>query len=340
VPANLKDVAKLAGVHTATASRALNERTASMVSEETVERVRQAADSLGYRVNLMARSLKTRRSHTIGMLVPDITNPLFPGMVRGAEDALHEAGYALVLADTDNDPEEERRHRDVMLERQVDGLLMATARRRDLAIDELIESEIPFVLVNRTVDRGRVSAVIPDDHAGMALAVDHLYDLGHRMIAHVAGPSTTSSGARRSAGFLSAMSAFGLEPGPVAEAAGFTIEAGLAAAGPIFEAPLRPTAIVAANDLVAIGVLDAAAGLGLSCPADFSLVGFNDMSFIDRLTPPLTTVRIDQYALGLRAGRLLLALIEDPAASRETVMIAPELVVRGSTAAELDRGAS
>src|SRR6266550_3853122 len=181
-PANLKDVARLAGVHTATASRALNERTAGMVSPETVERVRDAADALGYRVNRIARGLKMRRSFTVGMLIPDITNPFFPRMVRGAEDSLHEAGFTLVLADTDNDPDQERRHRDVMLERQVDGLLLATARRRDRVVDGLIAAEVPFVLVNRTVDRGRVAAVIPDDRAGMALAVEHLYAQGHRRI--------------------------------------------------------------------------------------------------------------------------------------------------------------
>jgi LacI family transcriptional regulator, galactose operon repressor len=334
---NLKDVARLAGVHPATASRALSERTAGMVSPETVERVRQAADTLGYRVNHVARSLKTRRSRTIGMLVPDITNPFFPGMVRGAEDALHAAGYTLVLADTDNDPEEERRHRDVMLDRQVDGLLLATARRRDAAIDELIGADVAFVLVNRTVDRGRIAAVIPDDHAGMMLAVEHLSELGHRVIAHLAGPSSTSSGARRAAGFSAAMGALDLRPGPIVEASGFTIEAGRAVAAELFSAEERPTAVVAANDLIAIGVLDATTSLDLSCPDDLSIVGFNDMAFMDRLQPPLTTLRIDQYTQGLRAGQMLLALIDDPGAPRETVMIAPELVVRGSTATVPER---
>src|SRR5207245_9977175 len=139
------------------------------------------ADALRYRVNWMPRARKTRRSHTIGMLIPDITNPFFPGMVRGAEDRLHEAGYTLLLADTDNDPEQERRHHDVMLERQVDGFLVATSRRRDPVVEELIDSDVPFVLVNRTVDRGRVAAVIPDDHAGTALGVDPLFDLAPRL---------------------------------------------------------------------------------------------------------------------------------------------------------------
>lgn len=302
-----------------------------MVSPETAERVREAAEELGYRVNRVARGLKMRRSLTIGMLIPDITNPFFPGMVRGAEDRLHESGYTLVLADTDNDPARDRLHRDVMLERQVDGLLLATSRRRDPVIDELAASDVPFVLVNRTVDRGRVAAVIPDDHAGTALAVDHLYDLGHRVIGQVSGPPLTTSGSRRAAGFVAAVRALGLEPGASAEASAFTIDAGREAAGAVLDADPRPTAIVAGNDLIAVGVLDAAAARGLSCPEDFSLVGFNDMAFVERLHPPLTTVRIDEYELGLRGARLLLSLIDDPDTPRETVMLAPELVVRSST---------
>jgi LacI family transcriptional regulator, galactose operon repressor len=329
---SLKDVAKAAGVHTGTASRALNDRTASMVSPQTMERVREAADALGYRVNRLARGLKTSRSFTIGMLVPDITNPFFPPMVRGAGDGLSQAGYTLVLADTDNDPGKERLHLTLMLERQVDGLLLATARRRDDVIEELITTGLPFVLVNRTIDRGGVAAVIPDDQAGMALAVDHLHALGHRVIGHIAGPAKTSTGARRAAGFEAAVRSLGVEPGPTIEAPSFTLEGGRAVAEELLTGPSRPSAIVAANDLIALGALDVATSLGLSCPADFSLVGFNDMPFVDRLRPPLTTVRVDEHALGLRASRMLLSHIEDPEARLETIMLAPELVIRGSTA--------
>jgi LacI family transcriptional regulator len=333
---NLKDVANAAGVHVATASRALNERTASMVSPETVERVRAAAEALGYRVNRVARGLKTRRSFTVGMLIPDITNPFFPPMVRGAEDGLAEAGFTLVLADTDNDEEKDRKAQAVLLERQVDGMLLGTARRRDPLVEELVDAGVPLVLVNRTIDRGGVSAVIPDDHAGMALAVDHLHDLGHRRIGHVAGPPQTSTGSRRAAGFEAAIRSFGLESVPPVEVTSFTEEAGRAAASTILASKRRPSAIVAANDLVALGVLDAADSLGLSCPQDFSLVGFNDMPFVGRLDPPLTTVRIDEYEIGLRASRLLLSLIDDPASRPETIMIGPSLVIRSSTAPTAD----
>jgi LacI family transcriptional regulator len=304
-----------------------------MVSPHTVERVREAAEALGYRVNRVARGLKTNRSHAIGMLVPDITNPFFPPMVRGAEDGLAQAGYTLVLADTDNDPGKERRHQTVMLERQVDGLLLATARRRDPVIEELLTASVPFVLVNRTIDRGGVAAVIPDDQAGMALAVDHLHGLGHRVIGHIAGPSATSTGTRRAAGFEAAVRSLGLEPGPTLEVSSFTLEGGREVAEGLLSGPGRPSALVAANDLIALGTLDVAERLGLTCPDDFSLVGFNDMPFVDRLRPPLTTIRVDEYALGLRAARMLLSLIEDPEARRETIMQTPELIVRGSTAA-------
>ena len=302
-----------------------------MVSPQTVDRVRAAAESLGYRVNRVARGLKTNRSFTIGMLVPDITNPFFPPMVRGAEDGLARAGYTLVLADTDNDAGKERLTQTVMLERQVDGLLLATARRRDAVIEELLTTSVPFVLVNRTIDRGGVAAVIPDDQAGMAVAVDHLYDLGHRAIGHVAGPSGTSTGSRRAAGFESAVRSRGLEPGPIVEVASFTVEAARDVTDALFSGSSRPSAIVAANDLIALGTLDAAGALGLMCPRDFSLVGFNDMPFVDRLQPPLTTIRVNEYELGMRSAQMLLSLIDDPQARRETIMLAPELVVRGST---------
>jgi len=327
----LKDVAEAAGVHLATASRALDDRRSVMVKPETVERVRQAAADLGYRVNRMARGLKMNRSFTIGMLIPDITNPFFPPIVRGAEDCLAEAGYTLVLANTDNDEGKERRHISGMLERQVDGLLLAMARRRDPLIDELDRDATAMVLINRTVDRGNVPAVIPDDQAGMTLAVEHLYALGHRRIAHVSGPQDTSTGARRAAGFRATMSAHGLVPRRIVEAASFGESSGREVADPLFRARTRPTAIVAANDLIAIGVIDAASAAGLRCPGDLSIVGFNDMPLAERLSPPLTTVRIPEYEMGRRGAQILLDRIDLPNHGAETVMLAPELIVRGST---------
>jgi LacI family transcriptional regulator len=330
--ARLKDVAEAAGVHVATASRALDERTATMVRPETVERVRRAAADLGYRVNRMARGLKMSRSFTIGMLIPDITNPFFPPIVRGAEDAAGERGFTLVLANTDNDEAKERRHLTGMLELQVDGLLLAMARRRDPLVEELRAGPTPVVLVNRTIDRGGVSAVIPDDQLGMMLAVEHLYQLGHRRIGHVAGPPDTSTGSRRASGFSAAIEFHALSNGMVVRAKAFGESAGREAADRLFARKSPPTAVVAANDLIALGTIDAAEAAGLRCPRDVSVVGFNDMPFVARLRPALTTLRIPEYEIGRRAASLLLDRIEDDELRPETVLVAPELVVRESTA--------
>jgi LacI family transcriptional regulator len=331
-PPRLKDVAAAAGVHPATASRALNEHTAGLLSPETAERVRLAAEQLGYRVNRMARALKTRRSFAIGMLIPDITNPFFPPIVKGAEDSLAHAGYTLVLANTDNDETKERLQLSGMLQSQVDGLLMATARRRGAAVEQLRSGPVPMVLVNRTIDRGGVSAVIPDDLGGMALAVRHLHDLGHRRIGHVGGPPDTSTGSRRAKGFTTAMRDLDLPAGRMVRARLFNEEEGRRAAEVLLEREPTLTAIVAANDLLALGTLDAAGAAGLRCPEDLSIVGVNDMPMSDRVQPPLTTIRVGEYELGRQAARLLLAHIEQPGREPETILITPELVVRDSSA--------
>src|SRR5919106_2841626 len=181
----LRDVARLAGVHPATASRALNEETRSLVNEETARRVLRAAEAVGYRPNPIARGLKTNRSYTIGVLIPDLTNPLFPPIVRGIEDTLGQAGYTALLANSDNDPDKERLHFETMKDRQVEAFIMATAERDHPLIEDAIAQDVPIVLVNRTVDSSRAFAVITDDRRGTALAVKHLVDLGHTRIAHI-----------------------------------------------------------------------------------------------------------------------------------------------------------
>jgi LacI family transcriptional regulator len=328
----LKDVAEAAGVHISTASRALNERTAALLNPATLERVRETADGLGYRVNGMARALKTRRSMSIGMVVPDITNPFFPPVVRGAEDVLDRAGYSLLLSSSDNDLGKARRQTAAMLEGQADGLLLAMARRDDPLVAELRAGGTPLVLVNRTIDRGGVSAVVPDDFHGAVEAVEHLYALGHRRLAFVGGPLSTSNGARRRASFDETVQRLGLPEVAALEASAFDERAGYAAAQTLLTEHPRITGVVAGNDLIAVGIIVAAAERGRNCPRDISVVGFNDMLLASRLQPPLTTIRIPQYDVGTRAAELLMALVAEPARRPETVLISGELVVRGSTA--------
>ena len=327
-----KDVAEAAGVHISTASRALNERTAARLNPQTLERVRETADGLGYRVNGMARALKTRRSLSMGMVVPDITNPFFPPAVRGAEDVLDRAGYSLLLSSTDNDLGKARRQVAAMLEGQVGGLLLAMAQRDDALVTELRAGGTPLVLVNRTIDRGGVSAVVPDDFHGCLEAVEHLYSLGHRRLAFIGGPLTTSNGARRRVSFDQTVERLGLPEVAALEATAIDEDAGSVAADRLLAEHPRITGVVAGNDLLAVGIIAAAAERGRTCPADISVVGFNDMLLAGRLRPPLATVRIPQYDVGARAAEMLLALVDDPYRHPETVLISGDLIVRGTTA--------
>ncbi|MDQ1464355.1 MAG: LacI family transcriptional regulator [Actinomycetota bacterium] len=333
----LTDVAREAGVHPSTASRALNPLTRDKVGRQAARRVIQAAERLGYVPNTLARGLRTARSFVVAMIVPDVTNPLFPPMVRGAEQVLSSSGYTLVLTDTDNDAATERRHVQSMRGRGVDGFIVATARWHDDLLDELAASGVPAVLVNRRTATNRLPYVGADERAGIQLAVDHLVGLGHRNIAHLAGPADTSTGRERADAFRQALAAHGLAVparsmrvcSSYTEAAGLEMTRRLLASG-----TGGFTAIVAANDLIALGVLAALNEKGLRCPADVSLIGFNDLPLIDRLTPPMTTIRLPLHELGELAAQTLLKQMTNPhpAGASVRTLLGIELVVRGTTA--------
>jgi LacI family transcriptional regulator len=333
-PVTIRDVARLAEVHPGTVSRALNEQTRALVNEETAARVLRAADELGYRPNPIARGLKTNRSYTVGVVIPDLTNPLFPPIVRGIEDRLGAAGYTPLIVNTDNDPDRERSHIEAMLARQVDGLIAATARLDVSLLADAAAGGTALVLVNRSLEDGSTAAVTVDDRAGIGLAVAHVAGLGHRLIGNVAGPQNVSTGHLRHLGFVEAMEAAGLtvDPGHVSYAGAFTEPEGARACARVLEHEPRVTAIVAANDRLAMGCYDTLAAAGLRCPQDVSIVGFNDMPFIDRLQPPLTSVRVPQREIGSTAADLLLAQLTDGDEPPRQVLLEPDLIVRGSTA--------
>jgi LacI family transcriptional regulator len=324
----------VAKVHPGTVSRALNADTRSLVNEETAERVLRAAEELGYRPNPIARGLKTNRSYTIGVLIPDITNPLFPPILRGIEDRLGEAGYTSLIVNTDNDADRERSHIEAMRARQVDGFISATARLDRELLAEAAAAEKPLVLVNRSLEDGSAPAVTVDDAFGIRLAVEHIAGLGHKRIGHVSGPQNLSTGHRRYLGFVEAMTDAGLEVQReyVRFSKWFTEDEGARVCAELLDAAAELTAIVAANDLLALGCYDALEERGLRCPEDISIVGFNDMPFVDRLHPPLTTVRVPQREIGTVAADLMLQRLTDEADGASQILLEPTLVVRGSTA--------
>jgi LacI family transcriptional regulator len=330
----LRDVARVAGVHPATVSRALNEETRALVNQDTARRVLKAAEKLGYQPNPIARGLKTNRSYTIGVLIPDLTNPLFPPILRGIEDRLETGGYTPLIANTDNDPERELLDSQAMRARQVDGIIAATARRDHRLHDALLEAGIGLVLVNRRQDELPVSSATADDRMGMRLSVEHLVSLGHTRIAHVAGPLDYSTGLDRHDSFLETMRAAGREPDPelvlVAEA--FTEAEGARLCGQLMDEGRSFTAVAAANDLLALGCYDVFAERGVRCPDDISVVGFNDMPFAARFQPPLTTIHIPHYEIGKAAAQLMLERLADGDSSPREIRLEPSLVVRQSSA--------
>lgn len=329
----LRDVAEKAGVHPSTASRALNARSRTLVNDQTVVRVLEAARVLGYRPNALARGLKTNQTFTVGMLLPDLTNPLFPPIVRGVEDTLGAADYTVILGNTDNDTDKEVAILGTMLNRRVDALIVASARRSASHLAELGESGLPVVLVNRSTDNARLPSVSGDDHAGIGLAVRHLASLGHRKIAHVGGPQDISTGLARYQSFISWMQSEGLEVDPrlIVFSEWFHEAPGAVATTELLERGVEFTAIVAANDLLAIGCYDVLAERGMRVPDDVSVIGYNDMPFSDKLNPPLTTIHIPHYMIGVRAAELALELIAERDVGGQSVRLTPTLVERAST---------
>ena len=329
----LRDVARLAGVHPGTASRALNAATRNQVNGATAQRVLEAALTLDFRPNPVARSLKTRRSDTVGVLIPDLTNPLFPPIVRGIEDHLAARGYVALIGNTDNDDQREMRVFEGMRSRQVDGFILATARRRHPLLLRAAEDELAVVLVNRVVDSHAFPSASVDDARGSRLAVAHLVGLGHRRLAHLGGPQALSTGVGRYQGFLAGMETAGLEVDPalVTFADGFSQQEGARRCRDLLRAAPRCTGVVVANDLLALGCYAALEEAGLRCPEDISIVGFNDMPFIDRVHPPLTSVAFSHYRIGAEAARLVLERIADRHGPVTATFLQPELVVRQST---------
>jgi len=328
----IRDVAERVGVHHSTVSRALSPSKRDKISPAVVQKVEQAADELGYFPNIVASSLKQNRSFTVGVLIPDLTNPLFPPIIRGIQDAVEAAGYTVITANTDDEQDKELNALRIMRGRAIEGMIISTARREDRIVDECIANDIPFVLVNRTVDHDGVSAVIVDEDHGVRSVIDHLVGLGHTRIAHVSGPQHSSTGFGRARAFTQCMNAHDLRGELIEVAEKYMIEEGRRAFKRLLARDKKLTAVVAANDMLALGCLDATKELGLGVPEDISITGYDDIQFLDRMSPALTTVHVPKYEMGALATQKLLDMIAGDDSSASIVRVQPSLVVRNSTA--------
>jgi len=333
----LKDVAQAVGVHVSTVSRALDPRTRHLITPEVADQIVKASKQLAYRQNAAAYSLKTNRSRTVGVVLPDITNQIFPPIIRGVEDALAEHNYVAILANTDGNPKREENISETLRTRGVDGLVLASVEREDEAVRRLVSDGIPIVTVNRKVNDPGVSSVVHDEDEGVRRILMHLVSLGHSQIANIAGPQELSTGEERYRAFEHHRSLLGLDSDPrlIAFAHGFNETEGERSVEELIAAGASFTAIVCSNDRLAIGAIAALRRHGISCPGDVSVTGYNDMPMVDRLAPPLTTIRIQQYRAGFEAAKLLYAMLETAPDQRkpEHIVLPVELIVRGSTQA-------
>ncbi|RYF44041.1 MAG: LacI family transcriptional regulator [Comamonadaceae bacterium] len=329
--ATIHDVARLASVSVATVSNALN--AARPVAPATRARVLKAAQALGYTPHAAARSMRGRGSGLIGLIVADITNPFFTSLVQSVERAANAHGYAVLLCNSDEDHEREEKHLQLLRTQRVDGIILAaTGQASQGRASALGQLRAPVVLVDRGLPEFGLDAVILDNRRAALEATRHILGFGHRRVAILAGPSTVSTGADRLAGYREAL----LEAGVPYDArwvhdAGFREDRACDAASDMLSQRDRPTAIFAANNLIAIGVMRAIADRRLRCPEDVSVVSIDDFAWANAFRPRLTTVAQPVAAMGEAAVRLLMGRIagETPAEPRLEVM-APMLVVRDS----------
>jgi LacI family transcriptional regulator len=331
--ATLKDVAKLVGMHQTTVSRALSPLTSHLVNEETVKMIKEAAMSLNFEPNPIASSLRTKKSMNIGVVIPDLRNPLFSEIVRGVQDTLDSAGYSCFIVNTDGDISKEAKLIKSRKARRVDGLILATARQQSNGLEQIL-GDLPAVSINRTSANTHLPSVTTDEDHGTKLAVNHLFSKGHVEIAHLAGPTWSSTGTERANAFQREIKAVGLEfeEKSIEHCEAWTIEAGQKGAKYLLDKYKNITAIFAANDLLAMGLYDELAERKLKCPKDISVVGYNDIPFVDRITPALTTIKIPKYEIGSEASRLILSmLIEKSNNFTRHIRLTPELKVRHST---------
>lgn len=335
----LKDVAEAAGVDTSTASRVLNSEVGHRVASETRERVLAAADELGYRPNAMARALRTARTCTLGIAVPQLDNPVFPQIIIGATSAAHARGYDLLISLVETASDSNTVYDRLAHANRVDGLLVSTLEEDAVLRSILKRASVPCVLVNRKL-RGVPNFVVHDNFEASKASTEYLLSLGHRRIAHLAGRITGYNGSQRLAGYEAALREAGITPDPaLVFEAGYTLEGGVRATDAMLAAKRRPTAILAATVISGSGALKALHAAGVRVPDDMSVMSIHDLPIAEMLQPPLTAMRLPLQEMGKVATDGLIDVLEGKAKAVSRVLKHEALVVRSSTAPPRARAA-
>ncbi|MEA3334834.1 MAG: LacI family DNA-binding transcriptional regulator [Chloroflexota bacterium] len=329
MPVTIKDIAEAANVSHTTVSRALKGR--GRISQATAERIRELAQEMGYRPSAVAQSLVTQRTRTIGVVVTTIADPFVVNIVNGIENAAHEAGYSVFLSSSHKKPERELAVVETFYERRVDAVIVSASRVGNLYSQLPEQFQVPIVLINNQAEGEYIYTVASDDIQGAALGVRHLLDLGHRRIAFIGSAARPFSSIRRQHGYAQALAGAGLFTASelvVSPEAVSDVDAGRI--GLMELLPARPSAILAYNDMTAVGIMQEAQRRQIPVPQQLSLLGFDDIELTDYLTPPLTSVNQPKEAMGQAAVAMALDMLaERPVNDR---LLPCRLVVRHSTA--------
>ncbi|MFQ5408441.1 MAG: LacI family DNA-binding transcriptional regulator [Anaerolineales bacterium] len=333
----IKDIARLAGVSHPTVSRAL--RDDPVVAEKTASRIKQIAAELGYVPSAAARSLKTRQSHVLGVIVNRIADPFYGEVLDGIQEVLHAHDYSLFLAASDSDAEREKSVIRIMSERRVDGIIVCSTFVSKQRREQLSAFGAPVVVIHNREDKGSPFSIYHDDRYGSRQLIRHLIDLGHRRIAFLGNARGGRTSEERLAGFKEEMSAAGLSVpiDYIAQAPDGRLESGLAGTRAFLALPHPPTAVACFNDMTAIGALKTFQQAGLHVPADCSVVGFDNISLAALVSPPLTTFDQPKYPLGHKAAQMMLGLLgvlpeRMPEMQSDILTLRGKLIVRASTA--------
>lgn len=324
----IKDVAREAGVSTSTVSRVLTE--SASVKEETRKKVELAIEKLKYSPNVIARSLRKKTSRTIGLIVPDISNPFFPDIAKGVEDRAREAGYNVILCNADDNPRKEVESIQLLKERQVDGVILVSSSTKGGHLQKFDSMKI--VLVDRELEDMEADTVLCDNIVGSYLATKHLVELGHRDIAIVTGPMELNITRDRLLGYKKALNEKNLE---VKDnwiwKAGFSFDRGYNVTVENIKKGNIPTAIFASSDIAAVGVIAALEQYGLKVPDDVSVVGFDDIFLSTLIKPTLTTIAQPTYQMGKKAAELLVGRGKNKRKKAKRIVLPTRLVVRNSS---------
>ncbi|WP_342069794.1 LacI family DNA-binding transcriptional regulator [Yoonia algicola] len=329
----LKDVAAASGVHYSTVSRVMRPGSSGRISEAVAQRVREVARELGYRSNVVAASLRTNSTLTIGLIVHDMSDPVYPPILSGIESILSPAGYSVLVANTGYNIDAELDIVDRMASHLVDGIFLATTRTEDPIVARCQDMSIPLISVLRQTESGQTSAVVNDCFGGMQKLVQNVIASGYRDIAVILAPQNISTARERWDAIQTTLQVAGI-PLPdhrITFVDEMTTEEGERAASLLLaKTPQPPELIICVNDLVAVGAIRFCQAAGLRIPADISISGYNDIPLVDMIDPPLTTVRMRLGEIGKEAGTLMLAHLDQSDSPAQIIRVPSDLIVRGS----------